>query len=319
MLKKEKLNKVFNFVLTNSYVSAFLLFLVLAAVSLFAYRTLSGLTQSDLSGLSVASVVISFLLICLAYLNRFLFWTILTSSFRLKAPFLLASRAFFYSLLGRYIPGKAGLFLFRIRAYEGGSRKKVGAALITEYIATLLAACILIITGTMFIPVTDTFLTGWLPIGLLVLFLILLHPVVLKKTINSLFRLAGKKPLDTFPSTKTLLAVTSGYILTGMLHGLALFLLLRVFSPMGFELYPMVTGAYYMAALVGMFAFFAPGGLGVREGLLFLILSFVADSQSVVLSAAIMRLLTLCSELILAGASGLSYKLSGRRGTAYET
>jgi len=314
--KKEKINRFASFLLTNKYVSAFLLVLVLIAVSLFAKRSLSGLSESDLSGLSVGPLLLALGLITLAYLNRFFFWTVLTASFQLKAPFLLAFRAFFYSLLGRYIPGKAGLFLFRIRAYEGGSRKKVGAALITEYIATLLAACILIIAGTMFIPATNVILTRVIPIGLLVVLVVLLHPAILRRTINSLFKLMRKEPLEVFPATKALIAITFGYIL---LHGLALFLLLRVFSPLGFETYPIVTGAYFMAGLVGVFAFFAPGGIGVREGVLFLLLSFVADSQSVVIAAAIMRLLTLLSELILAGGSGFSYVMYRRKGTTDET
>ena len=317
--QKKNLNRVVNYFLTNKYVSAFLLVLVLIAVLLFAKRSLSGLTESDLSELSFCSLLLALGLITLAYLNRFIFWTVLTVSFQLKAPFLLAFRAFFYSLLGRYIPGKAGLFLFRIRAYEGGSRKKVGAALITEYIATLLAACILIIAGTMFIPDTNTLFTRYIPIGLFVVFVIFLHPAILKKTINSLFKLIRKEPLEVFPATKTLIAITSGYVFSGMLHGLALFLLLRVFSPLGLGMYPLVTGAYYMAAMVGVFAFFAPGGIGVREGVLFLLLSYVTDSQSVVIAAAIMRLLTLLSELILAGGSGFSYLMFRRKGNVDET
>ncbi len=312
-------SKTSNIVMNNKYVSVLLFIFTLVAVSIFACRTLSGITQDDILNLSFKSLVTALGFICLAYMNRFLFWTILTSRFGLKAPLLLASRAFYYSLLGRYIPGKAGLFLFRIRAYKGGSRKKVGAALITEYIATLLAACIIIIVGTMFIPITDLIMTRWIPGGLLVLFLFLLQPEILKKSINSLLKLIGKDPLDVFPSTKSILAVTFGYILSGMLHGLALFLLLRVFSPIGFDLYPLVTGAYYMAGLVGIFAFFAPGGIGVREGVLFLLLSIVADSQSVVIAAAIMRLLTLLSELLLAGGSSLSYTLFVRKGTTDET
>jgi len=311
--------RAINVLMNNRYLGAILFLLVLVAVSLFAHRTLTGLTKTELSGFSIEPLVVSLGLVSLAYLNRFVFWTTLTSSFQLRASVLMASRAFFYSLLGRYIPGKAGLFLFRIRAYQGGSRKKVGAALITEYIATLQAACILIIAGTMFIPVANPLLTRWIPIGFLVFFLVILHPVVLKKSINALLVLIRKEPLDVFPSTRTILKVTLGYILSGMLHGLALFSLLRVLSPMGFELYPLVTGAYYMAGLVGVFAFFAPGGLGVREGVLFLLLSFVTDSQSVVVAAAIMRLLTLCAELLLAGSFSLAYTLSERKGIKNET
>ena len=142
---------------------------------------------------------------------------------------------------------------------------------------------------------------------------------VLRKTVNTLLKLIGKEPLDVFPSLKVILAVTLGYIFTGMLHGFALFLLLREFTPLGFEFYPLVTGGYYMAGLAGMLAFFAPGGLGVREGVLFLLLSFFTDSQSVVISAAVMRILTLLGELILAGGSGFSYVTYRRKGTTDET
>jgi len=310
---KAHVSKAGSFFLKSRLVSFLLLACVLIAVTLFVHRSFSGFTRSDFSSISIRSLVTPLALICLAYLNRFAFWVVLTSSFELRASVFLTSRAFFYSLLGRYIPGNAGLFLFRIRAYKAGSQKKVGAALITEYISTILAACVLVIAGTLFIPVSNPLLTKLIPGSMLVLLLVLLHPPVLKRTINSLLKLMGKEQLDVFPAIRIVLAVTAGYILTGMLHGLAMFLLLRMLTPMGLASYPIVTGAYYMAGLVGMFAFFAPGGIGVREGVLFLLLPFVAGAQPVVLAAALMRVLTLCSELLLFASSSVLYLLYERR------
>lgn len=302
------------FLLNSRIVSIVLFLLVLLAVALFIHKSFREISDIDLSVLSPVSVIIALLLISLAYCNRFLFWTVLTSSFGLKASGIVASRAFFLSLLGRYIPGKAGLFLFRMRAYRSGSRRMVGAALVTEYISTLLAACILVIAGTMFIPESDPLLTRWIPIGMLAALMLIFNPSVLKRLINFLLKVSGRASVEVFPSPKALAAVTGGYVLTGMLHGFALYTLLGVFAPVSFDMYPMITGAYYMAGLIGMFAFFAPGGLGVREGVLFLLLPIFVDAQSVVVSAVLMRLITLGSELLLASFSTALYSWRKSKG-----
>ncbi len=293
------------FSLDSRIVGIVLFVLVLAAVALFAIKTCGGIADYDLTELSLLDLAAALILISLGFVNRFFFWTVLTGSYGLKAPAATASRAFFSSLLGRYIPGKVGLFLIRLRAYEKCSKKIVAASLITEYIAAMLAACILVIIGSVFVPVANSLLTRWLPAGLLVILFALLHPSILKRVINLIFRIFRRAPLDTFPKIKTILQVTSGYILTGMLHGLAFFIILNSFSQLNFELYPIVTGAYYLASLVGVIAIFSPGGLGVREGVLFILLPLVVNSQIVVISVILMRLLSLSSELLLAGASSI--------------
>ena len=309
---------IMHFLLNSRIVSIFLFTLVLLAVTLFVHKSFREFSDVDLSARSPVSVIAALLLICLAYANRFLFWKVLTSSFGLRASASKASHAFFLSLLGRYIPGKAGLFLFRMRAYKSGSRKMVGAALVTEYISSLLAACILVIAGTMFIPASDPMLTRWIPIGILTALLLIFNPSVLKRLINFLLKASGRASVEVFPSLKILSAVTCGYVLTGMLHGFALYTLLGVFTAVSFDMYPMITGAYYMAGLVGMFAFFAPGGLGVREGVLFLLLPIFVDAQSVVVSTVLMRLITLGSELLLASFSSALYSWRKKKGRQNE-
>lgn len=302
----------FNAMSLNSRVVGTVLFiLVLAAVAYFAVRTCGGIADYDLSKLSFLDLAAAFILIILGFVNRFFFWTVLTSSYGLKAPAATASRAFFSSLLGRYIPGKIGLFLIRLRAYgEKCSKKIVAASLITEYIAAMLAACILVIIGTVFVPVSNPLLTRWLPAGLLVILTTILHPSILKRVINLIFRIFRREPLETFPRIKTILLVTGGYFLTGLLHGFAFYIILNSFSQLSIELFPIVTGAYYLASLIGVIAIFSPGGLGVREGVLFILLPLMVNSQTVVISVILMRLLSLSSELLLAGVSSVFCRYS---------
>ncbi|OPL18758.1 MAG: hypothetical protein AVO35_13195 [Candidatus Aegiribacteria sp. MLS_C] len=293
----------------NRFVGIIIFLAVLGAVTLFAVRSISSVDINRMKDIGPESFPLPLALVILAYLNRFLFWNRLAAAFHLRARYTVAGRAFFYSILGRYVPGKAGLFLLRLRAYKGKSRKKVGAAMIAEYIATILAACILVLAGSILASGSNPLLTRWIPLGVAVLSVLMLHPRLLRRMVNSLIGLTGRSHLVEFPTAGNVAVVTAGYGLTGLLHGMALFMIMRMFGDMPFELYPVVTGAYYTAGLIGMVAFFAPGGLGVREGVLFLLLPAYSDTGAVVLSAALMRILTLAAELLLAGFFAL---LSGR-------
>ncbi len=308
-----KLYRLLVFLTENRYAGYVLFLLLLVALGLFLQRSLDEIGSLDIGAISVVSGVTSLLLVMLAYVNRFVFWTVLTKAFHLRSRVLIAARAFFLSLLGRYIPGKAGLFLFRLRAYSGGTRGKVGASLLTEYLATSLAACFLVVFGTLFIPVENILLTRVVPVLGIIFLSLFLRPGFLRKFLNGLLVFLGKQPLVVFPPGSVLIRVTLGYILTGMFHGAGLFVLLRATGGVGYEMYPVVTGAYYMAGLLGMFAFFAPGGLGVREGVVFLILPHFADMGPVLLSVAVMRFMTIAAELLLTGLAYLMSILMNRR------
>lgn len=298
----------------NRFVGVLMFLAVMAAVAVFAVRSISSVDIQRMENVRVAALLIPLGLIMLAYLNRFFFWTRLTSAFDLRAPLTKAGMAFFYSILGRYVPGKAGLFLLRLRAYEGRSKRKVGAAMLAEYISTLLAAGLLVVAGSLLSSGGDPLLTRWLPLGVVALSALALHPRLLRRMVNSLLGMAGRGHLTEFPGLSATASVTAGYALSGMLHGMALFLILNMFDPIPLSLYPAVTGAYYTAGLVGMVAFFAPGGLGVREGVLFILLPVFSDAGSVVLSAAIMRVMTLLAELALVSFFYLAGKLHPARG-----
>ena len=55
--------------------------------------------------------------------------------------------------------------------------------------------------------------------------------------------------------------------------------------------------------LAGMLAVFAPGGLGVREGILMLILPLLVPRESAIIAALLLRLVMIAAELSLAGVS----------------
>ena len=81
------------FSLDSRIVGIVLFILVLAAVAYFAIKTCGGITDYDLSKLSLLDLAAAFMMIILGFVNRFFFWTVLTASYGLKAPAATASRA----------------------------------------------------------------------------------------------------------------------------------------------------------------------------------------------------------------------------------
>jgi uncharacterized membrane protein YbhN (UPF0104 family) len=81
-----------------------------------------------------------------------------------------------------------------------------------------------------------------------------------------------------------------------------------VFPPNGGYL-AQVTGAFSLSWLAGYIAFFAPGGIGVREVLLAILLGAFFKGEEVAIYASIHRLMWVLAEVLLGGLSALIFGL----------
>jgi hypothetical protein len=188
----------------------------------------------------------------------------------------------------------------RIEAYTGYSKIKVVMATGMELIAAFAAALLLAFIGLAFSPVSFPAYFRWTAFAMIVPLLVSLYPPVLRSVMNRLLRLIKKESLDCFPPYSTNLALVALYTLPGFLQGLGLFSILRSLYDISFAHYLTITGSYYAASIAGLIAIFAPGGLGVREGILFLILPVLVPKEIAIVSAIVMRLVTITGEIALA-------------------
>ncbi len=250
------------------------------------------------------AVLLSFLAVAAGYLARFAAWTRLASLFGLHAHAVKAGRAYFLSVLGRYIPGKLGLALIRIEAYRPQPAGRVALATGTELVTALSAALILMLCGIVSAPgAFPPWLKYAAPAGI-ALTLALLSPPVLHRLAGLIFRLTGRERPGNLPGYGTMLGLTALYIIPGLLQGVGLYVLLVSLGPVPPGSYLAITGVYYTAGLAGMLAVFAPGGLGVREGILMLVLPLLVPAESAIIAALLLRLVMIAAELSLAGIFG---------------
>ncbi len=201
------------------------------------------------------------------------------------------------SRMGRYLPGKVWVVLGRVYLVPEGRRSLVFWSVTVEVILDLMAG---LAWGLMTLPVlTRAWLPSlpqvppWMPLGVLVGFFLILHPAVLRTVLRRLGRDVPQVRWDYRHLFLWFLVFLAVWALRVLGH----YLFLRSF---GLHLpYAALLTAFALAWVLGLLAPFAPGGLGVREGVLTVALNPVLGPGLAPLAALITRLAATLGDLLL--------------------
>ena len=279
--------------------SSILFILVLAFVFYYIFDSFQDLS-AHLHSINYESLALSFFFTLIAYLLSLLVWIDLAKAFGLKAPFVSAARAWSFSQLGKYIPGRAGLILVRLDAYGNHPKRTVAVATFVEFITAFIASCLLVLFSIFFLENIIPYYLKIIALIFSLFLLILLHPKLLKPITNALLIIFKREPIADFPSFGLILKFVLINFLIGIPYGLGLFYSMHCFSDIDFRLIIPITGIYYAASLVGLAALFAPAGLGVREGIIFLLLPAIIAKSIVIAGTIMIRIVSVAVEISLA-------------------
>jgi hypothetical protein len=256
--------------------------------------------------LSVGLFVLSVLALLAAFLFAARLWGRMVAELGASDPgFVVSARIFLASNLGRYLPGKvwqmAGLAVLARRVGVPGS--VAAAAGVLGQMFALIAA------GVFALPIVFDAVgpgrAGPVMIGAIVAAVIVgaSSPRVLEGALGFLFR-AARVPQDVAPRIGKLFGPrwVALYLVSWTVYGAAFHLFVR---SLGIEAGPVVTVASFAGAyLLGYLAFFAPAGIGVREG--FLIAFLRPDLGAAALGVAVLaRVWMTAVELLPAGGLAL--------------
>ncbi len=254
--------------------------------------------------ISYRPCLFSLALIILAFLIRLWTWNYLTLQFGVKISLLDSGKSYFMSQLAKYVPGKVGIFVIRMQAYRAFPPRTVITSMFIEYIIGIMAACQIVLLSLIF---TNLVLPSYIRILALVCFgvlLLVLYPSIFSFLLDRIMRVFKRDQIRPIPSFPTIINSLFLFFASNILNGIAFFIMFKSMnnSVLIGDL-PLIVGVYYGASLAGLVAFFAPAGLGVREGVLFLVLPllFASNNTEVILSALIMRILIILSEYLLMG------------------
>ena len=237
-------------------------------------------------------------------------------------PYAQLTRVYAISWMGRYIPGKVawiGAKIFFGREY-GIRAATLAATSIAEAALHLMTALVLAFVlvalwGDALVLTSDLRLLAF--VALVAMTVFLAPPVFNRMTRWA--RSVMKAPSDSDAdgvSFSTLLAAGWLCILIHTLSGPSTWFVLKsMYPPVAASLIPELTAAVLLAGTLGTLALFAPAGLGVREGILIVLLGLLVPRSAAVAGVVVLRLWSIAMDLLyygLAMALGRAQRLGAR-------
>ncbi len=279
---------------------------LLAVVLFFITRTLARgfatVTWSDLhfAPLNTVGAVISMFL---AMVMTAAAYRAQLSGFCAVPPWLEMMGVTWVSRAGKYIPGK---FMSIVGAAYLLNKRGISSAIATS--AILINTVLGVIIGLMFgvpmmlvEPTRSKIPMAWFWTAVLVASgAVAIHPAVVQRVINMLLRLAKRAPLAVAPRLRHYVMPVVYIVAQWILFGVSLWLLAANVVGVSFADLPLFISASALAVTLGFVALFAPGGVGVREGILLALLTPSMGAGPAAVLTVAWRLLQTGMELLLA-------------------
>ena len=270
--------------------------------------------RHDAISCDVTYLLVSLVLFCLHALLYAMLWHRLTVANNAAIAHDDAIRAWFYSLLGKYVPGKVLLWAGRVYPYKraGHSIKRVTFCFTLEMAFQILAASVIVtvaLAQSPDSPLAELRHAAW---ALLVVLVVLTNPRVLQFLFNVALKALGREPVTIDMSVRDTFALLLGYLANGVVLGASFFFFAKAFSPLDASQYLFVAGAFLISGMIGVLSVFAPAGLGVREGLLALVLCLIMPKATAIVVALAARLWSTTGELLCVAIAFTHDKLQQR-------
>lgn len=251
-------------------------------------------------------LLLSFVLVGLTYSVLAKIWKEILKQSGYVLSYSKMFKIWFISNLGRYIPGKVWQFLgmlYLLEKEDVPKSKSFSVAILAQSLSSM--AGILIMLGFLkydfyqrlfsqslwFLFVLIAFIAGAI--------MLILYPALLQKVVNLGLGLFKKEKIILKYKRKNLLFYLLSYAGCWLLFGFCFLIFIKSIIPAPFNIYFGVTGAFAGSVTIGFLAFFTPGGLGVREGILVALLSSYFPLPVATLIALLSRLWMTLAELLL--------------------
>lgn len=240
------------------------------------------------------------------YFFLFVFmWTLILKKMGISLSFLKGVKIIFYSQLGKYIPGKIWTFAGRMYFCQrmGIPNSKTFISVLLELALTTISGILVFLLGLLITPGFRINVNPFLLILLVIMLFAIIHPKILTMIINIFLRWIRKGPIRIDLSFSQICIMMGYYCIIWLCFGMAFYFLINSTTFITMSKVPILAGSLSVSTTIGVMTLLAPGGLGVREGVLaFLLSNFFPISLAILLSV-LSRIWISLGELILVGIS----------------
>ena len=251
-------------------------------------------------------MILSTLIFGSCYLVQFWVWYLITLKLGIALSLRETLEGWFYSQLGKYLPGKVWILLGRFYCYEskGRSKRIISIALYLETVTLLIAAGLLSLLALVSFRGEGPLNAGnqlWGVVSFLAFALFFSHPRILERLLNGVLVRLKREPFSLSISYFNVLRFTFLSIIVWLVGGIGFYVFVDSIFPVPFTHFMFLTGALALSSTLGLLALFAPSGLGVREGVLVYLLTFIMPGSVAVIISVATRLWMTLIEIGLVG------------------
>lgn len=246
-------------------------------------------------------VIFSLFILLIAYILFSNGWTMILRMIGINIGWRKGLSICLLSIFGRYIPG--GIWTVLGRMYlcrlEGIPDSRSSISILLDQSYAVVSAGLVFSFSLLFWNDTSSVLRV-VPVVLIIpLFLFFLHPKPFLKIINPVLSWFGKGPVKISLSFSNMLILACYYSFNWLLVGVSFFIFIRSFYPVEFHYLLIISGIYAISYAAGFIVFFMPAGLGVREGILVLLLSLFIPAPIAIGMSLLSRIWIIGLELLI--------------------
>lgn len=226
----------------------------------------------------------------------------LLKAFGAELPWLQMMTVAWLPLAGKYIPGKVASLAGAILLFR---RSGVSSSLAVSVVFMLngllvLVGLIVAVPLTLWQPIRAALPLTWLWCALLVGGgVICLHPKVFGRIGNFLLAKLKHQQFPRLPKLHDYAAPVAVMLVQCVMNGVAMWALARSITEISPIWIPFFISAAALASTLGFLAIFAPGGLGVREGILSLLLEPVVSAAGTAIVVVAFRIVHVLVDVVL--------------------
>lgn len=282
-----------------------LLLLIVVAVSIALWRNWDAVSV-ELALISGPVVVLSFALTALAPVLTLMGWRVLLADLGTDLHPAPAASVFLVGQLGKYVPGSVWSVVVQT---EMGAKLKVPRRRMA--VVGILAIGLAVLTGSLMgIPAVPALLdrdggafSWWWVVLAVALGAVLLWPRLLNAVIARGLRLIRREPLEHVLSGRAVALTVAWFVAAWVSTGTGVFLLARSVAPDTpvVRLLVLCVCGFALASAAGMFSVLVPAGVGVRDGVLALLLLTLMPLSAATAVVVVARFLAVLADLVLAG------------------
>ncbi len=230
-------------------------------------------------------------------------WWVIARAFGSTVSARPALRVYSTSNLGKYLPGKVWHAFARVylAQQQGMPLSLATTVVVTDIVLYVAAGSLVTVLALPTVISSVGMVSGRIAVGIalaaVVAGLALLHPA----SLNLAFRVAHRvMPARTFPlieaSYSTILKIFALYVVQWCVYALALYEAIQAVYPLAAVTFPTLGAIYALSYLSGLIMPLAPAGLGVREGLMALLLSQLMPLPAAAVASVLVRVLQVAAE-----------------------